>query len=202
MDRCLTIVEKNRISYGSISLLTVACFDIAYKCVGPDNFLDHKWLLYFAKSDMNELPITELNFDSLLKSTELGILKHMKSEPISPTPFDYIYEVLPSWADNFEGRRAALLCAAFIITPESTIYTSMEIAAAAVLLVKGQNPEHLGPIMNAMIDCLRPEHVREMHVRMLWSVDRMFSLEYETGFSRFHRECKISWLEAAKKITH
>lgn len=194
MDRCLTCADPAKISFTMMSVLGVACFVMARKCMDDETPLNIGVLHYYTQNEMNEWYIAPENFNSILALSEIGILRATAEQPILPTPYDYINEALPEWP---QMRNASLLIAAIVYAPESTIYTSMEIAAAAVTLAK-KFDSPLSPVMDAIIACVPSVHLEELQCKMLWSLDRLFSLDIDSGFSRFYRDCKELWLDASQ----
>ena len=192
-DRCLIAAAPARITYGIMSMLMVACFDVAHKCMDDEYPIDPEMLFHYAQNEMNEEIVTPSLFSSWIRTSEIGILRATAGQPIMPTPYDYIYEGLPAWSfAEGEGRYASLLCAAMAYTSEATLCSAVEIAVAAVLLSK-KIDTRLSADMNAVIQKMDAARINEIQVRMVGSVNRLFSLEYDSGFTRMFADCKQVW---------
>lgn len=178
-----------------MSTLAVACFDVAHKCLDNEFKLDINLLHHYAQNEMNERPISRETFNNLLCGSEVGMIQATAGELISPTPFDYVNETLPNWP---EARNASLLISAMAYTPESTIYTAMEIAAAAVMLAK-KIDTCLGPAITHVIQAIPAVHLEEIQFKMCETIDRLFSVNQDIGFNRFYADCKATWLAAKQK---
>jgi hypothetical protein len=127
------------------NLLYPASFDIAHKIADSDVTQLSMWDYYmegFIKGP-NDFTLTYMKFISKIKTTEMTIMKAMSGPMAGPSAQDYLAECYPPWytdVTNKDGRRASLLCSAFLYVPWSTRYNAEQIAATAAYLTMGTRP--------------------------------------------------------------
>jgi hypothetical protein len=143
LDRIATLMPINHASNTFMSLLTISCFDIAYKCFDADTMINFAILYHYVLHAANEHVILWPDFKKQLRDTELYALTLLDSDVTSVTASEYLLEVTtwygkPYPLSSITGCRVFsprvccdMAVSAFLFFNPSSRYTSFELAAGA-----------------------------------------------------------------------
>ena len=180
-DRCMS-VARLPIAKTNMLLLAIASFDIVHKASDSDILQPNMKTYYcegFSKGP-NDYTLPFEKFGAKLKETEVVVLNAVAGEPVVPTAQEYMAECCPNWYNgnmvhSLDGRRASLLCSAFLYSTQSTVYSAEHIAAAAACFATGGNPMPTED-MNRL--CRKLDEDAALHVgrEMVRYVEKLFSI--------------------------
>lgn len=178
-DRCMGVMRPP-IVRTNMMLLAIACFDIVHKASDSDYQQPSLWTYYkqAMTNHHNDFSLPFERFGAKLMEAEITVLQAVGGEPVCPTPQDYLSECCPAWFssgdDNIRGRKASLLCSAFLYMSQSTNYTSEQIAASAARLEIG---DHLSPSASLTALCCKisTDEAWSIGQMMIDAVEKLFS---------------------------
>ena len=203
-DRCMSVMRPP-IARTNMMLLAIACFDIVYKAIDSDYTLPTLDTYYTQAlcSHSNDYAMPFERFGAKILEVEITVLRAVSGEPVCPTAQDYMSECCPSWfvsegADRLHGRRASLLCGAFLYMCPSTIYTSEQIAASAARLEIGDQPS---PSIAITVLCgkISREEAWDIGQMMVNAVDKLFSAGRGSAMYFTYRDIHAMWSADQKK---
>jgi hypothetical protein len=213
-DRCMSAMTSY-FSNNCLLFTALGCFNIVHKSLldgtngdlmpTMEQYYQHVFLRY-----NYDIYLTLDVFKSTLFKTEVYILNMVKEGPVYPAAQDYLAECFSLWfappspkSDilyeefRMQGRRASLLCTAFLYTIESAEYTAEQIAATAARLTIGQHNAP-SPEMEQLCKKVNGKMADKIGEMMLEEVEYLFAAGNESMLYYFYNDLYKVW---SKKTT-
>lgn len=201
-DRCMSYcVPELRNDFGFLATTMASAFSITHKLAAEDSSPLNISIIWRGLCGAYKRGTTKDSFWKSVLTAELDMASTVDWQPMSPTPFEYTslfhpdgtytfahYSAYSPMEADIPAENVAVMCLAFLFAPQSTMYNSLEITLAALILA------------HSPVDCVEsmanPVDVHEIHVKMLEMIDKGFSAfgKITSGLARLVPHTYAAWI--------